>query len=328
MRLRDVGVVVIGRNEGRRLEACLASVVNSAAVVVYVDSGSTDDSLATARALGVEVVELATASGFTAARARNAGLERTLVLAPELHYLQFVDGDCEVVSGWLATAAEFLAANPNVAALFGRRRETRPRASVYNALCDLEWAVAPGPAKHFGGDVMLRTAPLVAVGGYRADLIAGEEPELSVRLRQRGWLIHSLASEMTRHDANITQFRQWWLRMKRAGYAYAAGAGLHGSPPERHWVAESRRAWLWSLGPLVLAAALAPFFGVRALGVIVVYPLQALRLFAKGTGSARERALRAVFYTLARFPEFSGQMRYVCERFGNRSATLIEYKQP
>jgi glycosyltransferase involved in cell wall biosynthesis len=45
-RLNDVAVVAIGRNEGDRLKACLRSVVDVAALVVYVDSGSTDDSVA------------------------------------------------------------------------------------------------------------------------------------------------------------------------------------------------------------------------------------------------------------------------------------------
>ena len=47
--LADVAVVAIGRNEGERLRACLASVVPLAACVVYVDSGSTDGSVAMAR---------------------------------------------------------------------------------------------------------------------------------------------------------------------------------------------------------------------------------------------------------------------------------------
>ena len=52
-----IGVVVIGRNEGPRLQRCLASVLGMAQQIVYVDSGSTDGSVQMARGLGVEVVE-------------------------------------------------------------------------------------------------------------------------------------------------------------------------------------------------------------------------------------------------------------------------------
>ena len=35
----------------------------------------------------------------------------------------------------------------------------------------------------------MRVEAFEAVGGYRAQLIAGEEPELCVRLREIGWKI-------------------------------------------------------------------------------------------------------------------------------------------
>lgn len=103
-----IGLVVIGRNEGDRLRNCLLSVVKRAQKVVYVDSGSTDGSADTARAIGVEVVELDMTNGFTAARARNKGFSHLRDMAPELAYVQFVDGDCEVMPDWLERAAQFL----------------------------------------------------------------------------------------------------------------------------------------------------------------------------------------------------------------------------
>ena len=44
-----IGVVAIGRNEGERLRRCLESLDGHGLTVVYVDSGSTDDSVALAR---------------------------------------------------------------------------------------------------------------------------------------------------------------------------------------------------------------------------------------------------------------------------------------
>jgi glycosyltransferase involved in cell wall biosynthesis len=69
--MRDFAVVIIGRNEGDRLRRCLESVAGRD--IVYVDSGSTDDSIATAERAGAEIARLDPATGFTAARARNAG---------------------------------------------------------------------------------------------------------------------------------------------------------------------------------------------------------------------------------------------------------------
>lgn len=325
-RLSDVAVVVIGRNEGDRLKACLRSVVDAAALVVYVDSGSTDDSVAFARSLGVDVIQIDMSVPFTAARARNAGWRRVCALAPQIGLVQFVDGDCAVASGWLKTATDFLAAHPNVASVCGRRRERFPDRSVYNQLCDIEWDAPAGETKACGGDVMTRVAALEAVGGYRDECIAGEEPELCVRLRAAGWGIWRLAAEMTAHDAAMTRLSQWWKRSMRTGYTYAEGAHLHGAPPERHKVRESRSAWIWGLGlPLALLSG-AAVAGSWALWGFLVYPLQMLRLFLRSSHPVRARAWWAFFIVIGKFAEVAGQLKFLALRWSGRRAHLIEYK--
>src|SRR2546429_2585962 len=176
----NLGFVTIGRNEGDRLKRCIAS-LSSNAPVVYVDSGSTDGSPEWVKAAGKEVVELDMRSGFTAARARNEGLRRLLEVAPSIAYVQFVDGDCELVGSWPSSAVAFLEANPQAGAVFGRRRERYPNHSIYNWLCDLEWNTPIGESKAFGGDVMMRMSAFQAVGGYRDDFVAGEDFQVVVR---------------------------------------------------------------------------------------------------------------------------------------------------
>ncbi len=326
MTLPRVAIVAIGRNEGERLRRCLDSVRARVSCVVYVDSGSTDGSVDMARAKGVDVVGLDLAQPFTAARARNAGFQRVRVLMPDVQFVQFVDGDCEVVGGWLEHAHQFLETHARVAAVCGRRRERYPERSIYNRLCDMEWDIPPGDIRSCGGDVMMRADALHQVGGYRDSLIAGEEPELCVRLRAQGWQIHALSAEMTLHDAGMTRLRQWWLRIKRSGYAFAEGAYLHGAPPERHRIRESRRAWAWGLVlPLAIAAAVVGF-GPWAGLLLLVYPLQVLRQFVRLPGGAGDRALRALFQVLGRFPEMMGQLQFVRNRLLGRGARLIEYK--
>ena len=72
--MTDVGFVVIGRNEGARLELCIRSVLAVSRRVIYADSASTDGSVATAERLGVAVVQLPSDGRLTAARGRNATL--------------------------------------------------------------------------------------------------------------------------------------------------------------------------------------------------------------------------------------------------------------
>ncbi|MEM9195542.1 MAG: glycosyltransferase [Myxococcota bacterium] len=328
-----VGAVAIGRNEGERLRRCLESLVMHCDPVVYVDSGSTDESVALAEALGVHVVALDMSRPFTAARARNAGFERLMELdsagASPSELVQFVDGDCEVVSGWLAEATGYLADHPEVAVVCGRRRERYPEQTVFNRLCDIEWDTPIGDARACGGDALMRVSAFREVDGFDPTLIAGEEPELCVRLRQRGHRIVRLDAEMTLHDAAMTHVGQWWKRSVRAGHAFAEGAALHGAPPERHWVRETQRALVYgALLPATAAALSVPSLGL-SLGLLAAYPVSASRAFRGASQAGRppgDAFAWAVACTAAKFPEAQGVLRYHWGRLRRRRATLIEYK--
>lgn len=317
----DIAAVVIGRNEGDRLIRCLQSLQGKTGRIVYVDSGSTDGSLEAARAAGAEVVILDMDQPFTAARARNAGTARLRETGTPSSFIQFLDGDCEMRCGWLETAKPFLETHSEVAVACGRRRERRPEATIYNQLIDMEWDTRPGEAKACGGDALIRCEALKAVGGYNPMLIAGEEPELCVRLRQAGWSIWRLDAEMTWHDAALNQFSQWWQRARRGGFAFAEGAALHGRLPERHFVPETRKALLWGgvlpVSILVLGCLLTPW----AFALALIWPLQVLRL------RIREGSwLSALFLTLSKFPEAQGALQYFWRRLTGGRIALIEYK--
>lgn len=323
--MSEVGAVVIGRNEGERLRRCLASLQGRIGALVYVDSGSSDGSVDLARGMGAEVVVLDPALPFTAARARNAGRAALRGVA----FVQFVDGDCEVQPGWIETALAFLQAHPEVAVVCGRRRERFPGASVYNRLCDWEWDTPVGEAQACGGDALIRAEALVAVGGYDDRLIAGEEPEMCVRLRRQGWRVWRLGVEMVLHDAAMTRFGQWWKRMRRGGFAAAQGAAMHGA--EGLGRGQQRRAVIWGGILPVLAftgTVLMPWGAILWL----IWPLQVARLalrFARETGQrrfARETWERAFFLTLGKVPEVLGVAEFHLRRWAGRRAGIIEYK--
>jgi glycosyltransferase involved in cell wall biosynthesis len=325
----EIAVVAIGRNEGERLRACLRSVVDGSRLVVYVDSGSTDGSVELAKSMGAEVVQLDLSIPFTAARARNAGFKRVLELRPHTEFVQFIDGDCEVREDWFTKAIAAMASEPRRAVVCGRRRERFPEASLYNTLCDIEWDTPVGPALACGGDALVRASALKEIGGYRDDVIAGEEPEMCVRLRQAGWTIERIDAEMTLHDAAMTRFGQWWRRTVRSGHAYAEGAHLHGAPPERHWVKDVRRIVFYAAVLPIVAIALAwPTWG-GSLALFLLYPLSAWRASraARLRGrTPREARLYAFFVTLGKFPQMVGILKFHWRRLSGSKPALIEYK--
>ena len=321
----NFGVVIIGRNEGERLKRCLQS-ASSGAPIVYVDSGSTDGSAQWASNHGADVIQLDMSVPFTAARARNAGFRRLKQIADGISYVQFIDGDCELENGWLQHGMSFLGSHSEAGVVCGRRCERYPQKSIYNWLCDREWCRPPGEVKACGGDAMMRMNAFESVGGFRDELISGEEPELCLRLRAAGYGIIRLDLAMTLHDADMTRFAQWWHRAVRGGYGLAQGAYLHNALPERLWIWESRRAWLWGvwlpLFCLILGLALAPWGWAAWL----IFPLQIMRLAFRSPGSVKQRSLVAAFQLLARFPEAFGQIKFMRDRILGRQARLIEYK--
>ncbi len=329
--LDDVGLVAIGRDEGERLIRCLDSTVGQTRRIVYVDSGSTDGSREAARARGAEVVELDLSEPFTAARARNAGLKQLLEEDPDLRYVQFVDGDCEVVADWLPKARAALEARPELAVVCGRRRERYPEASIYNLLADLEWETPIGDARACGGDAMFRIEAFRQVGGFDPTLIAGEEPELCVRLRASGWKIQRIDAEMTLHDAAMTRFGQWWKRHVRAGHAYAEGAARHGKGPDRHGVRPSLSNWFWGL--LLPIAVLGLAWPTRGLSLLALfgYPLiawRASRRYRQPERPPKTAVIYGLSCAISKFPQVIGQLRYWIGRLIGRRSALIEYKGP
>ena len=322
----ELGIVAIGRNEGKRLINCLNSIRAEAKVpTVYVDSGSTDRSSEAAARLGVTVVNLDMARPFTAARARNEGHAALLKLQPNTRFVQFIDGDCELVSGWLETALEFFAQRSDVAVVCGRRRERHPETSIYNRLCDVEWDTPIGEATACGGDAMIRAEVLQAARGYRNELIAGEEPEFCLRLRKLGWKIWRLDAEMTRHDAAITRFAQWWRRTVRSGYAYAEIAQLHKNSNPRIYAQEVRRAIVWGgLLPLVICMGLL-VHPAAGLGIFI-YPLQVYRIAMRKSGDRSTAWTYASFLVIAKFAELQGVLKFQLRRLSGQAVSLIEYK--
>ena len=332
MNRQQLGVVAIGRNEGDRLVRCLEALqthLSSNVPIVYVDSGSTDGSVAEAQARGVHVVELDMSIPFTGARARNAGIEYLLTRLPAVTYIQFIDGDCEILPGWVDAAVAQLASSPELAVVFGRLKERFPQASPYNQLADIEWNVPIGEALQCGGISMMRTSALQEVDGFNGALICGEEPDLCIRLRQRGWKIRCIAVDMAFHDMDMTRFSQWWTRSVRGGWAIAQGADMYGNTPERYMVRQQLSGWVW--GSLMPAAACvaAPTTQGISLFLLLAYPVLFFKLYRtrQNVGdSLRKSVTYAFFLTLSKIPQAIGQAKYWMNTWGDQPAQLIEYK--
>lgn len=330
--MSSIAVITIGRNEGDRLLNSLGSikkVLPETSPLIYVDSGSIDNSKENAEKLGAIVLDLDLSIPFTAARARNTGLEYIIKHYPQINYIQFLDGDCELHPQWLDKAKERLEKNPSLAVVCGRRREKYPEKSLYNRLIDLEWNTPIGEAKACGGDALIRISALKEVNGYNSSLICGEEPEMCIRLRQKGWKIERLDLDMTYHDAAMYKFSQWWKRSIRGGWAIAEGYAMHGKPPENYMVKEHKSGYLWGFFIPFIAIVFAYFTKSLTLLLLLSYLLLFWKIYRYriNFGDSQENARLYAFYcVLSKFPQFIGQCQYWWKRINKQKATIIEYK--
>ena len=323
-------IVAIGRNEGERLKLCLCAALRQAQLVVYVDSGSRDGSAEFARSAGCRVVELDPSRPFSAARARNEGFAAVMEAAPQTALVQFLDGDCELEEGWIEMAAAMLAERRDAGVVCGQVREVDPEASVYNRLCDLEWRQPAGEVRTAGGRFMARTQAFAQAGGFRADVIAAEDDEFCIRVRQQGWKILRLGAPMASHDAAIASFGPWWRRNRRAGHGYAQVAALHGAGAERYFVRDRRRILIWALALPAAALVAAPCTrGISLAALMGLYALQMAHIArgCRGRGwASRDAWAYGFFAVVSRFAALAGLLEYYWRRMRGRAMTMIEYK--
>lgn len=202
--MTGLGIVVIGRNEGERLTRCLEAVRLAGCPIVYVDSASTDGSVAAAGARGIPVHVLDPDRPMNAARARNEGLAWLLERQPGLRLVQFVDGDTTLDPDWLAIAAGAFSSNASLGIAAGHLGERRASLSVLHLLVALEWRRDPGETAATGGIFMARVEALAAAGGFDARIPAGEEADLCMRVHARGFTVVHLDAAMGTHDMGIS----------------------------------------------------------------------------------------------------------------------------
>jgi cellulose synthase/poly-beta-1,6-N-acetylglucosamine synthase-like glycosyltransferase len=328
-----LSIVIIGRNEGARLERCLESVASARgfrdrAEIIYVDSASSDGSPERARALHAEVIVL-DGQKLTAARGRNEGWRRAR--AP---YILFLDGDTILDADFPRLAMNALALDERIAAVWGHRREIHTERSIYNRVLDLDWIYAPGDTEFCGGDVLMRRRALEEVEGYDSTLIAGEEPELCRRLRHRGYRILHIDAPMTGHDLDMNRFGQYWKRALRAGHAYAEMSLRFRDTPDPMWFQESRnnivRGVFWIASFLLCALSLGFSRVPLALWLVLVAVLScrsAWKAQWKAPGRTTLLLLYGVHSQLQQVPIFVGQLLFNRHRKAGGQRALIEYKQ-
>ncbi len=319
--LPHIGVVIIGVNVKNHLADCVRSVraadyPQDLIAITYVDGGSTDGSEQIAGRLGGIAVIALNDAHPTPGRGRNAGWK-----AAQAPLIQFLDADTTVDPHWFKRAVTAL--NGHVAAVCGWRREKYPQKNVFHKLTQMEWRYETGPCRYFGGDVLIRRQTLAATGGFDESLVAGEDPELSYRIRHQAGRIVRIDAAMTTHDINMGTWRQYWKRACRSGYAYAEIGLRFVNRKEKLWFRELLRVSAVALLPPAVAAAgiamgHAAVAGVMAVLIIGRPFLRLHRIKTESQCNWAEALLYAGHATVVIYPQFCGVVRYLAGRLLGR----------
>lgn len=172
---KDVGVVIIARDEEHNIGDCLASLRQTGAdpILVVVDSRAKDNTAEIAR----EYTSLVTVADGNRGRLRNVGYRKL-----GLPYVAFVDADMRVTPGYLETLRKTIGENPKLALVGGAQT---PLGCCFLGAMECEYLNYKRAVGTAGG--IYRVEALNDVGGFRDELNVGEDGDLSQRLINQGW---------------------------------------------------------------------------------------------------------------------------------------------
>lgn len=316
--LPGISVVVIGLNVEKYLARALTAIRNShypqdQLEIIYVDSGSTDLSLPIAAGFPeVQLIALHDPAP-NAAKGRNAGFQ-----AAKHDLIHFVDADSYLDPRWLKLAVREL--KDTVGAVAGHLNERFPQRNFFHRMAHLEWNLRVGnkgwtteatEALTFGGNVLMSRQAYLSAGGYDETMVAGEDPDLSYRVRHSAHRILRLNAPMASHDINLNSWSQYLNRTRRSGVAYATLATKYWTEPEKFMLTRVFRILGGVLAPqgLLLLGALSgyPIVGLSLALLVAFRLLFKVNLFARLFKISRSRAVQyALYLAFSIYPQFLG----------------------
>lgn len=225
-----MSIIIKSLNEEKRISAAIESALRAVrrvgGEVILADSCSTDKTVELALAYPIRVVKLANAD------------ERCCGVGPQLGYqhsrgefVYLLDGDMQMLEGFLEVALDFMLAHPDIAGVGGQLVELNTESLEYIARSAQARAhVKPGAVDRLDGGGLYRRSAIEAAGYFSdRNLHSYEEFDLAVRLRSLGLKLWRLPLDVVHHRG-------------------------HDSPPYRLLMRRWETRYLWGLGELIRAS--------------------------------------------------------------------------
>jgi glycosyltransferase involved in cell wall biosynthesis len=264
----ELSVVLISKNQAWSIVRLMESVVRETASVpskeiILMDSASTDETVELAGAYPIRIFRLQPGQALSPAIGRYVGYQQA-----RGQYVLFLDGDTELVEGWLRHALRVMRETPGAGAVTGHVINL-PTAAVKEPLPLLRKMEMRAPREVLwgsyggGGAAMYRRAVLDEVGTFNPYLNSDEEPELGLRIRHAGFRILELDYPLVRHYNDAPVALSTVLSRRRRNFLLGIGQGARyhlgdallwqwlrerwWGPAAVFWMAAGLGTLLWSL---------------------------------------------------------------------------------
>lgn len=298
--MTELSVVLITRNQAWNIARLIESVLKvtlcvPSVEIVLVDSASTDETIELARRYPVSIFRLKSGQRLSPAIGRYVGYNQT-----HGEFVLFLDGDMELLQGWLEPALNFMRATPRVGFVMSTSVVNLPRTPTQQSAASHENMSFTPPRESSrvpfvaGAAALYRHSVLERVGPFNPYLYSEEEPELCLRIRGAGYSVSLFDQPIVRHydDAPVALSNVLSRRSRNFHLGIGQAARFH-FPHTLFWRWVKERWW----GPAAALLAAAGF-GSAFLGLLtrdfMWFGLWILGLcFLTAFLAARKHSLRA-----------------------------------
>lgn len=303
-----VSIIIKAYNEQANIcaaiESSLRAVAEIGGEVILADGHSTDRTVELASKYPIRVTSLLNADERCCGVGPQLGYQHSLG-----EYVYLLDGDMQMVPGFLEEALVFLAQHPEVGGVGGRVVEQNLTSLEYRERA-LRAAphMSPGDVDRLDGGGLYRRRA-IEEAGFLSDrnLHSYEEFDLAVRLRARGWKLERVPVDAVTHYGHDAPPYSLLKRRWRTRYVDGLGELLHGAIGKPHMKLVLRcmrelRIYLCVLAWWVLVLSV-PFWNVsiaqRAtlVPLLVAAPFALMALRKKSLSRATYSVVSWCFYT-------------------------------
>jgi GT2 family glycosyltransferase len=175
--------------------------------ITYVDNGSTDGTVAFLESLSPAEVSVRPFGGSSIGALRNFGARMA-----RGQYLSFIDADCEIPESYFVNAVEVLEIT-RASATGCETHAPEPPHWIEGTWHDLHYVGRTRDVHYLNSaNFFITKDAFEQVGGFREDLITGEDSEIGQRIRKAGFRIREDVRLKAVHLGNPQSIRAFYRR--------------------------------------------------------------------------------------------------------------------